>query len=189
MLNIDPKSHKIQNEKFLSEISEITSSVTSLELTLSFNPSVESQISKLIESNEINDYVEQRRKAKGFGFSDSDDMLTRRYVCKTIQVRIMRISCRNFKDRDDIIEDIFRCGYLLKDDSQALPQEYRVTKINRVGKHQERLFKLTIDSLLNINDHKILNEMSFSGIEQVALDPKDKDLITLKYKVKNRQRS
>ena len=135
------------------------------------------------------------------------------------------------KDRDDIIEDIFRTGFNSQD-QLSLPQEYKVikvriliffsiffsifflffsifcfffyfpfyflhyyflkisqkfllyfAKVNRAGKHQERLFKLTIDSLLNINDSKILNEISFSGIETVSQDQANSDVIWLKYKV------
>jgi hypothetical protein len=86
LLNIDPKSHKIQNEKYLSEISEISSSIDSLELNLSFNPSVESQISNSSLLSFLTKIAEQRRKAKGFAFADSEDLLSRKYVCKSKQV-------------------------------------------------------------------------------------------------------
>jgi hypothetical protein len=54
--------------------------------------------------------------------------------------------------------------------------------VNSKGKHQERLFKLTIDSLLNLDDSKIKTEISFSGIEEVTPDREYPEVIWLKFK-------
>jgi hypothetical protein len=71
--------------------------------------------------------------------STSKDTAFRRYVCSCVE------------DRDDIIEDIFRASF----NATTLGHEYRVIKVNMRGRRQERIFKLTCDSLLNLDKRTI----------------------------------
>jgi len=88
--------------------------------------------------------------------------------------------CSNLAERDAILQDLFasafRCGYT------PGRQEFKVVKVNRVGKRQERIFKLTVDSLMNIANNEIRHEMCFAGIDGVKEDPTEKNLVWLKYK-------
>ena len=45
------------------------------------------------------------------------------------------------------------------------PLIYLLSQVNQAGKHQERVFRLTIDSLLNLHNSQIKSETSFAGIE------------------------
>ena len=91
-------------------------------------------------------------------------------------------------DLQAIIEEIFQAGFLLGITS-ILPQEYPVIKVNPAGKAQQRIFKLTGDSLLNLNrECKIRDEISFAGIEMVELDSSDKTILWLKKKTEPRPR-
>lgn len=104
------------------------------------------------------------------------DQFFRKYICKCNQ------------DRDDILQDFFRCGF---DSARStLPQEYRVIKVNNTGKRQERLLKVTSDSLLNIDysSGRIKSEISFAGVEDISLDSNEKNVIWLKFKAEEKKR-
>lgn len=62
------------------------------------------------------------------------DRLQRTYVCHSLA------------ERDAILQDIFSCG--IKNNAGDTPQEYKVIKVNKAGKHQERTFKVLF---LNFN--------------------------------------
>jgi hypothetical protein len=90
--------------------------------------------------------------------------------------------CSCQEDRDEILEDLFTFAFRLSVPAQpdgrpsthlapppleADPPEFRVTKLNRSGKPQERVFKITCDSILNLDASKIRSEIGFAGIEGV----------------------
>eukprot|EP01112_Ceratiomyxa_fruticulosa_P016885 TRINITY_DN5161_c0_g1_i1.p1 TRINITY_DN5161_c0_g1~~TRINITY_DN5161_c0_g1_i1.p1 ORF type:complete len:931 (-),score=175.29 TRINITY_DN5161_c0_g1_i1:271-3063(-) len=151
LLNVDPKTRKLQNEKSLDEIEEISCKLGSCEIQMRF----------VVTADDIS----QKNKSL-FGGSQAD-LEFRRYVCETET------------ERDNILQDFFESGF--KTNFMKVRQEYRVVKVNQVGKHQERTFKLTCDSLLNLSDNKIQSETSFAGIEGVHLDG-DPDIIWMKLK-------
>lgn len=62
--------------------------------------------------------------------------------------------------------------------------EFKVTKVNQAGKHQERIFRLTIDSLLNLANNQIKSETSFAGIDSISMDQSEPDVAWLKLKVR-----
>jgi len=68
------------------------------------------------------------------------------------------------------------------------PQDFNVVKVNQAGKHQERVFKLTIDSLLNLDHNTIKSETSFAGMEEAVLDPNDPDVLWMKLKAETFKR-
>ena len=55
-------------------------------------------------------------------------------------------------------------------------------KVNAAGKHQERVFKLTVDSLMNVSGAEIRHEMCFAGIEDVKHDATASGTVWIKYK-------
>lgn len=55
-------------------------------------------------------------------------------------------------------------------------------KVNGAGKHQDRVFKLTVDSLMNVSGSDIRHEMCFAGIDEVKLDTAANGVVWLKYK-------
>jgi hypothetical protein len=69
-----------------------------------------------------------------------------------------------------------------------LPQEYHVVKINSVNKQQQRVWKITTDSIMNLDANKIKTEFSFGGIEEINIDKDDERLIWLKFKSENTKR-
>ena len=76
----------------------------------------------------------------------------------------------------DIFTGGFRCGHT------PGRQEYNVVKVNGQGKHQDRLFKLTVDSLMNISGSDIRHEICFAGIDDVKPDEKQAGILWMKYK-------
>jgi len=154
-LNIDPKTKKIKNEKLINEIEEISSPLGSTEILMRFS----SQLTPTIS----------RKGPFVFSSSNKDDLIMRKYVCSTVQ------------ERDSVIQDIYETSFK-SHWMKRPPLEYKVVKVNQAGKHQERLFKLTIDSLLNLDHGQVKSETSFAGIEEVTLDPSDPDVVWLKLK-------
>jgi len=155
LLNLDPHATRIHNEKLLSEIDEISiASPTSLEIFMRFQQDEQSKKKK----NVFNGLLKAA--------TQHDDFRT--YICS------------NLAERDAILQDLFasafRCGY------SPGRQEFKVVKVNRVGKRQERTFKLTVDSLMNIANNEIRHEMCFAGIDSVKADQTEKNLVWVKYK-------
>eukprot|EP00026_Physarum_polycephalum_P009383 Phypoly_transcript_09505.p1 GENE.Phypoly_transcript_09505~~Phypoly_transcript_09505.p1 ORF type:complete len:415 (+),score=83.28 Phypoly_transcript_09505:95-1246(+) len=161
LLNIDPKTKKLQNEKRIDEIEEMSSVDGSADLDLRFDVVEKPTVSK---------------KALPFSFSagNDKDQASRRYICNNVQ------------ERDSILQDIYEMSF--KNHWMKPPPEFKVTKVNQAGKHQERVFKLTIDSLLNLNNNQIKSETSFAGIEGVFMDPVEPDTAWIKLKAENYRR-
>ncbi|KAN0039792.1 hypothetical protein ACTA71_007029 [Dictyostelium dimigraforme] len=172
LLNIDPKTHRIQNEKRINEIDEITSRLGSIEINMKL--SGEGKKSGSILGSKIGFLTIKDNDDNSNHHSDySNESNSRKYICN------------HELERDHILQDIFETGFkmgLQSKSTKSLPTEYRVIKVNNVGKHQERIFKLTIDSLLNLDQQRIKSENSFAGIEEVILDPHDDDIVWLKFK-------
>jgi len=145
LLNIDPKTKRIQNEKKLNEIAGVQALTdpAHLELHLTF--------------------------VEGRGASQA-----RRYIFS------------NAQDRDEVLLDIFRTGFSSAGGSIA--QEFRVVKINKRGRHQDRIFKLTCDSLLNLDSSHIKSEISFAGIDSVEQDETQAQVLFLQYKAESQVR-
>lgn len=69
-----------------------------------------------------------------------------------------------------------------------MPLQYKVVKVNDVGKKQDRIFKLSLDSVLNLDGSKIRTELPFAGFEVVKKDPTNKRHIIIKMKNQGKQR-
>eukprot|EP01132_Coremiostelium_polycephalum_P001368 gene1368-1726_t len=183
LLNIDPKTHRIQNEKRIDEIEEIASKLGSIEISMKFGSADNSSFSKSALSNRIG-FLSLTKSS-----NVQTDSPIRKYVCN------------HELERDHILQDIFEAGFKLglskikrpssptstspttsANIHNELPNEYRVIKVNNAGKHQERIFKLTIDSLLNLDQQRIKSENSFAGIEEVLVDTENEDVVWMKYK-------
>jgi len=120
------------------------------------------------------DSVASSKKAQFLNFSAKEDLVFRRYVCD------------NEQQRDSVVQDIFETGF--KAHWIKPPPEFNVVKVNQAGKHQERTFKLTIDSLLNLDHNVVKSETSFAGIEEVTMDPTDPDVVWMKLKAETFKR-
>eukprot|EP01088_Endostelium_zonatum_P017075 TRINITY_DN4868_c0_g1_i2.p1 TRINITY_DN4868_c0_g1~~TRINITY_DN4868_c0_g1_i2.p1 ORF type:complete len:948 (-),score=182.08 TRINITY_DN4868_c0_g1_i2:93-2936(-) len=149
ILNIDPKTKTIKNEKMLCEI-EVMSTFTQGSPELQIHFSADS-INNALQTKKANGGLLTRIK------QSAADEVFRRYLCE------------NAQDRDMIIMDLFQAGFMKR--TSYLPQEYTVIKINKSGKKQNRVFKLTCDSLMNLDggSMKIKKEIPFAGIDSVTL--------------------
>lgn len=156
ILNIDPSSSTLKNEKMLNDINEISLTQDGI-ITLTF-----SEISAQKE--------EGRRRKLSFhnSLKDKSDLSTRRYLCS------------NKIDSQKFMEDVFEAAYQAQKIKNSL--EYNVIKINQVGKSQERTFKLTCDSLLNLYGKKIKTEISYLGINSIEMDKNDVQVLWLQLK-------
>lgn len=161
LLNIDPKTKKLQNEKRIDEIEEMSALAGSNDLDLRFD---------------TNDKPTTKKGPLPFSvnFSSEKDLASRRYICSNVQ------------ERDSILQDIYEMSF--KNHWMKPAPEFKVTKVNQAGKHQERVFRLTIDSLLNLSNNQIKSETSFAGIEGVFMDPVEPDTAWLKLKAENFRR-
>eukprot|EP01116_Phalansterium_solitarium_P018246 TRINITY_DN4776_c0_g1_i1.p1 TRINITY_DN4776_c0_g1~~TRINITY_DN4776_c0_g1_i1.p1 ORF type:complete len:1016 (-),score=409.89 TRINITY_DN4776_c0_g1_i1:202-3249(-) len=208
LLNIDPKTRRIQNEKRLASVAQMSSHVHSCELHFAFDVSQLHHAASSDPSSAASDGTLLSPAASGVaalvrqlsGGADSEDRRFRRYECRSVD------------ERDEILADIFKSCYALQPpaipvgvstsdgggggrqqqptQAQQQLQEFRVIKVNAAGKHQARVFKLTCDSLLNIDpgSNKIKSEISFAGIDEVGADRDNACVVTLKYKAEAARR-
>ena len=161
ILNIDPSSGIMKNEKLLDDIEDIslTSEGDQTTIVMTFSAgSAEREAG--------------RRKKSLFGqlgMKDKADLTTRTYICSSRQ------------DAERFMEDVFEAAYR----AQGLmdPLQYKVVKVNEVGKHQDRTFKITCDSLLNLDGNRIRTEISFVGIKQVDCDKNDPRVLWIQLKI------
>lgn len=115
LLNIDPRAKSLRDEKLLSQIEEISSDPGSPIIFMKFTE--DAALNPRSHRFSINVLLEQHL-----------DRLQRTYVCNSLA------------ERDAILQDIFSCG--IKSSMQDIPQEYKVVKVNKAGKHQDRTFKV-----------------------------------------------
>jgi hypothetical protein len=79
-----------------------------------------------------------------------------------------------------IVEDFFLTAFTAA--TIDGPLEYKIVKVNQAGKKQERTFKFTIDSVLNLDDNKIRTELSYAGFEYAKKDPANSRHVIMKMK-------
>lgn len=161
ILNIDPSSGIMKNEKLLDDIEDISLTTEGDQTTILMTFSAGSA-----------EREAGRRKRSIFGqlgMKDKADLTTRTYICSSRQ------------DAERFMEDVFEAAYRAQ--SLTDPLQYKVVKVNEVGKHQDRTFKITCDSLLNLDGNRIRTEISFVGIKQVDCDKNDPRVMWLQLKI------
>ncbi|MDP2435322.1 MAG: hypothetical protein Q8P67_06230, partial [archaeon] len=162
LLNID-SSGIVTNEKLLNHIESFS---VKLPLALPF----QLDIIFCPEGGDALAHVRKTSIHRRLRRTSEQDQFVRRYLLDSPS------------DLQAIIEEIFHAGFL-SGITSILPQEYQVVKVNASGKAQHRIFKLTGDSLLNLNRGcRIRDEISFAGIEMVELDSSDATILWLKKK-------
>ena len=184
LLNLDTHATKIHNEKLLSDIDEISlASPTSTEIFMRFRSS--STGSGGSSSSGIGGSGSFASSLTSSGSGAGNKVVTTvldavRMIAGAPHDDVRTYICSTLAERDAILQDLFasgfRCGY------SPGRQEFKVVKVNRAGKRQERVFKLTVDSLMNVSGAEIRHEMCFAGIEGVKADTDDKNVVWLKYK-------
>ena len=160
ILNVDPKTKKIQNEKKLNQFKEFTTFSDNNEVQIRFSssaapsnlqsgnmlqiPSSPTAASTPTSQNKSKPLPISRSLSSSvlpFKFKSGEENLLRRYIFDSTD------------ERNQMILDIFKISFFSA--TCNYPQEYRVTKVNKRGRHQERIFKLTCDSLLNLDSNTI----------------------------------
>eukprot|EP00004_Rigifila_ramosa_P015635 TRINITY_DN3641_c0_g1_i1.p1 TRINITY_DN3641_c0_g1~~TRINITY_DN3641_c0_g1_i1.p1 ORF type:complete len:772 (-),score=190.44 TRINITY_DN3641_c0_g1_i1:95-2410(-) len=167
LLNIDPKTRTIKNEITLATIEQLSVTPADSDIYIRFKPSSQNEpMSKLSSPRMLLSLIKDKDK-------DESELDERHYICKDVQ------------ERDEILFDIFESGF--NSGAITAPQSFNVIKVNKAGKHQERVFKLTCDSVLNIHNAQIKSEISFAGIESVTQDGPDSVWLKLKGEEKPRR--
>lgn len=90
------------------------------------------------------------------------------------------------QERDEVLLDIFSIGFMSA--GANIGQDFKVDKINKRGRHQNRVFKLTCDSLLNMDGTYIKSEIPFAGIDYVSLEESNQQVLVMKFKGESHQR-
>jgi len=140
LLNIDPRSKKVQNEKMFAVIEEISTREKSMELHLRFADGTESARGSLLVQD---------------GKSSVQDKLYRRYLCPSMD------------DKWSIIEDMYRNAFLNPSLQAEAPQEFNVSTSS--GSRLFKLTVDSI-LVLDVKSFSIKQEISFAGIADVILE-------------------
>ena len=162
LLNIDRKSGTIKNEKLFSAL-------TLAAVDKKGEPGLQMKFTEDdVQRNPPVGYFLQSR-------SSAADLESRLYICSSAE------------ERDQILKDVLEAA--IRSESLILPQAFKGIEINALGKRKDRILKLTLDSLMKLKDNKIRQEIHFDGIEAVAIDEENPNIVNLKYKfeMKGRQ--
>eukprot|EP01080_Neovahlkampfia_damariscottae_P001897 gene1897-1038_t len=151
ILVIDEKTNYISFEKLFSDIEEISAPPSNLEIHMRLVPEGNKK-SNLFFKNE--------------NIEDSNEFDVKKFICKSLL------------ERSSILDEIFET--VISSKNCKTLQAYEVIKINKTGKKQERLFKLTNDNILNIDGRVIKNEFPYFAIEFIKLDSIKKDTLLIK---------
>jgi hypothetical protein len=150
-LIIDEKINYVSYEKLLAEIEEISAPPSNLEIHMRFAP-------------------EGNKKAFLFLKNEKED--------ENGDFDVKKFMCRSLSDRVAILDEIFET--VVSSKYCKTLQAYQVIKVNKTGKKQERLFKLTNDNILNVDGRIIKNEFPYLAIESIQLDSIKKDTLNIK---------
>jgi hypothetical protein len=161
----DAKAAVIKNELFPTSLDEIRAPPTSPTITMTFQPDAEVP----------GPLVTGRSGAIPCVDGEGGSKAPRIYECTNVRVR------------DEVLGELFELcfsfGVLGKQPHPVPVQpETSVLKTNRHGKTQSRLFKLSKDSLMNLDKARIKTELHFSMLEWARLDPDDPSAFFLLYR-------
>eukprot|EP00764_Aduncisulcus_paluster_P000920 gnl/Carplike_NY0171/1131_a1537_867.p1 GENE.gnl/Carplike_NY0171/1131_a1537_867~~gnl/Carplike_NY0171/1131_a1537_867.p1 ORF type:complete len:671 (-),score=201.37 gnl/Carplike_NY0171/1131_a1537_867:39-1787(-) len=91
--------------------------------------------------------------------------------------------CPNSHIRDEVLGEVFEmCFSSFNITSTGLNNVFEVVKVNKTGKHQNRVYKLSKDSLMNCSGSSVKKEYHFATLEYARIDEKDKKCVWLKVK-------
>lgn len=166
LLNIDHRAHTVQNEKMVWEIEEVAV-VADNTVMLRFTKDAADQLDSL--ESEVGTLVVDGSAsgARSVGSkSTPEDKAKRHYVCAS-------------KDECTLVFSFL--AHLMAEWSRGLlPKRsivFPVRKENQAGKIQERAFKLTRYSLLNLDGPHIQKELDYSMFKAVHLDEKESQTV------------
>eukprot|EP00300_Choanocystis_sp_HF-7_P004780 c13703_g1_i2.p1 GENE.c13703_g1_i2~~c13703_g1_i2.p1 ORF type:complete len:318 (+),score=80.40 c13703_g1_i2:3-956(+) len=158
LLNIEPKTQQLRNERLLNEIAEVRAPKRTPTIILHFG--------------------EDTCKQPSVGFlaklrQNDADSESRTYLCGSLE------------ERNDIVCELFARGFGA--DAFGFPNEFEIEMQSGTAKKKARAIKLTCDSLFIIEKAKIKKEIAYSGVESITADPADKTLLWMLFKGDVRQ--
>ncbi|KAG2393976.1 hypothetical protein C9374_003740 [Naegleria lovaniensis] len=180
LLNIDPKSKIVKNERLLSEIEEISAPPSNLEIHMRFRPITPKTDQPIpyfpdnMEDEETDD--------------DSNDVAVKKK--KKFEVGFRRYIVNSEQEREAVLEEIFET--VVRSQYCTTYQSFSALLYKGTSKKAKRLLKLTADSILEVSGRTIKNEFPFIGIEYCRMcsgvlssltnfdkDEEETDLLTL----------
>ncbi|KAG9394009.1 hypothetical protein J8273_4609 [Carpediemonas membranifera] len=141
LLNIDKQEQQIKNELLVSEMSALMAPAHTPTLVIVHgNPP---DISK-----DTPGYFPHRDKG--------EDGHPRTYECTNIRIR------------DEVLGEVFEMIWAYH--AKPVPVAYDLVKVNKYGKRQNRVFKLTRDSVMNMRGSHIQTETHFATVAAVQVE-------------------
>ncbi|EFC41685.1 hypothetical protein NAEGRDRAFT_80615 [Naegleria gruberi] len=156
LLNIDPKSKAIKNERLLSEIEEISAPPSNLEIHMRFRPITPKTDQPIpyfpdnLDDDDTDDETPMNGKKK-----KKSEVGFRRYIVNSEQ------------EREAVLEEIFET--VVRSQYCTTYQSFNSLLYKGTSKKAKRLIKLTADSMLEVSGRTIKNEFPFIGIEYCRL--------------------
>lgn len=160
LLNIEPKTKTIKNEKLFSQF-EVEAIPGQPELVIGF-----SDDGRRPPVNMVGYFFSSK--------STAEDLKSRRYLCESLA------------QRDAIIQDIFDAA--MRATTVTLPQAFSGVEILH-GKRKDRIFKFSCDSMMELKGAEILSDVHFDGIDSIIMDENNPNLLHFKFKFEDFTRS
>ena len=149
LLNIDPKSKVVKNERLLSEIEEISAPPSNLEIHMRFRPITP-------KTDQPIPYFPD-----GLDEDDTDEDGTKKK--KKAEVGFRRYIVNSEQEREALLEEIFET--VVRSQFCTTFQSFNTLLFKGSSKKAKRLLKLTADSILEVSGRVTKNEFPFIGVE------------------------
>jgi len=174
ILNIDPKSLSIKNERLLSEIEEVVAPTSNLDIHMKFKPTTYQTLDdngKPFFSGKTKDDIE-----KELSYSDSSvdiDSIFRKYVLNSVQERALLL--------EDLFETTVRSQFVaapvaykvtqvfVGDENSSVSHEEAFTQMSRKKNRETRILKFSNDHILEVDKRSIKYRLPFIAVQNVEL--------------------
>ncbi|KAL9655139.1 hypothetical protein ABK040_008915 [Willaertia magna] len=175
LLNIDPKSRAIKNERLLSEIEEISAPPSNLEILMRFRPITVKGGDPIIPFFPENDHLDNDNE------EDQDDLKStsstsgndKKKEKKKSKVGLRRYIVNTENERELLLEDIFET--VVRSQHCTTFQSFNILRFKSASKKTKRLIKLTSDSILEVSGRTIKYEYPFIGVEYCRFVTEDNE--------------
>ncbi|KAJ4455082.1 hypothetical protein PAPYR_10025 [Paratrimastix pyriformis] len=182
ILNVDPKAHTIQNEKLITEIDELITEIDEVSIAQDTHMSLRFS------------GADEEDLPQGGGPATPAPSATMAVLPaqsrSTLEDRLQRLYI--FASASDCMAATSLILHMLSMVTRGEPlpnNTFAVKKVNRAGKPQPRVFKLTRGTLLNLDGTHIKTETPYADLEQVYLDPGNPAIVVIKFKFEEEHRS
>ncbi len=177
ILNIDPKSYSIKNERLLSEIEEVIAPTSNLDINMKFRPTTYQSLDdngKPFFSGKSKEDLEKETLDPSYVDPTLDiDSIFRKYVMNSVE------------DRANLMQDLFETTVrsqfgtaptaykviqvIVGEENQPVSHEEALAQMNRKKSRESRILKFGNDHILEVDKRSIKFNLPYIAVQYIEL--------------------